>query len=643
MFMAGAYRYGPVQGNTDEPLSSVVSAMALMLSHRSPQHDYVEDSGICFVCNHRLPASDGLMVAYAGQFFNMEKLKAQLSLSADSLCDTVLKSAYKKWGCDFVRYIAGEFTIAIYDKIHRILLLSRDRVGLKPLYYCSDGATLIFASEVKALLKVRKRSKINYSSLHSGILFGSVYSREYLIEGIYELRAGHSLTVNVCSPYFTVIKYWDRVFNIRKRPDPAYENEFRSLINEAVKKRLPPAGIKVGISLSGGIDSTLVLGLVKEHHRGPVETYTVFAEGDRSSEFRDARLSSQHFDVEHHEISISPLEAVQSLPKIIWHMEGFSFPWFSNICLQTYFAGKLARRNKCGSIFTGNGVEHNFDGNGPQRILYKCYHNSKKMPDFVRDRLMSLLPFRWQHFLRKKCSYLLPTSIMKNMAKAYICFNSIWGSDAYLKNHYTKDFFALLGTFNAEDTLSGYLDECTAEDYFNKLLYIDFKTWNSRRNLVTNERLFGAFGIQLQIPFLDADLVEFSSSMPISIKHDFRDQKYFIRKIYAQSKMLPQKIFDKGKYNSILKFDFYKGAAWDAVSYFVNQLKARRIFKDAFIDRVLSGARECSGKGSEHFYLIELFELELWLRIFMDQSGIQEDNLTLDRLGRQPIKYYVGA
>lgn len=633
MFIAGAYRYSDAN-RCPIPLNSTVSLMAQGLLHRNKQCYYIEDSKICFVSNNEPKTFSDLILVYSGQFFNMEVLRSQLSLVDNSSCETVLKTAYKKWSFDFVGHIAGEFVIAIYDKINQRLFLSRDRVGLKPLYYCYDDNMLIFASEVKALLRTRKRRTINFASLHSGIVFGSVYSREHLIEGVYELRAGHILIMNYQSKIPAIHKYWDRAFNVVKHPFPYYAKEFQRLLIEAVKKRLPAPGVKVGISSSGGIDSTLVAALVKEFYSGPIETYTAIAEGDRFSEYQDARLVAKHFQIKHHEIFISAYEAIQNLPKIIWHMGEFVTPdfWVS-LPVQTYFVGKLARENGCSYIFTGNGVEHNLDGNHPQRELYKFYYNSKKIPKLIRDRFIPFMPSRLQRILKEKTSYFWTTEEMNNIEERYSLSNSwMWAKESHLKGLYTEDFNRSIGTYSVKNILSDYLRECTAKDYFNKLLYIDFKTWNSRRNLVTNERLFGAFGLQLQIPFLDVDLIEFSSSMPISIKHNFRDEKYFVRKIYR--KILPPKVFNKGKYNSALRFDFCKGAALDVISYFVNQLKKRQIFKDTFIDLVLSSAREYPKKSRYYFYLMGLFELELWLRIFLEHSDIEEDNLTLDYLAR---------
>ncbi len=636
MFIAGVYRYNDISAQPVS-LNSIVSSMIPELLHRNKQYYCIENSEIYFCSNDEPKADSNLILIYSGKLFNINELKGQLSLADDSSSEAVLKSAYKKWGYDFITHIAGEFAIAIYDKENHVLLLSRDRVGLKPLYYCYDNDMLIFASEVKALLKAKKDRHINFSALHSGIVFGSVYSREHLIEGIYELRAGHNLIMSSRLKAPVSRKYWDRVFNINNRPFATYEIEFKRLLSGAIKKRLPLFDEKVGISLSGGIDSTLVLALIKELYPGPIETYTAIAEGDKLSEYKDARLVAKNFQIKHKEIFISTSEAIQSLPKIIWHMCEFTTPHrLTSIPLQTYFVGKLAKDNACSCVFTGNGVEHNFDGNGSQRIVYQYYSDSKKTPKFIRDKLIPRIPFSLQNLLRKNFSYTLTTEELNNTAGLYILANSWswWNKEPFLKSFYTEEFIRAIGNYNAQDILSEYLKDCTAQDYFNKLLYIDFKTWNSRRNLVTNERLFGAFGIQLQIPFLDVDLIQFSSSMPVYVKHNFKDAKYFIKKIYKDRQILPKEVFKKGKYDSILRFNFWDRAALDVISHFVNQIKKRQIFREDFIDRVLLSAKKNNKIDKYKFLFIGLFEIELWFRIFIDNPDIKEENLTLDYLGR---------
>jgi asparagine synthetase B (glutamine-hydrolysing) len=212
-------------------------------------------------------------------------------------------------------------------------------------------------------------------------------------------------------------------------------------------------------------------------------------------------------------------------------------------------------------------------------------------------------------------------------------FNTGWIKETTLRRRYTQETNDRLGDTQAKSILSDYLKKCNARDYFNKLLYIDFKTWNSRRNLIANERLFGAFGIVSHIPFLDVDLIEFSSSWPIAMKHSFKDSKYCIRKYFRDEKFLPRAVFDKGKKDSLLRFPYWQNDTLDAILHFADRLRTRRLFNENFIDKVLSRAKNRPDRAYQYL-VFGFFVLELWLRIFVDRSEIAERDLTLDHLAQ---------
>ncbi len=631
MSIAGIFRYDSNKEGTSR-LKAEVESMADALRHRSQACFYTEGSGFCLVSNHEEDPCDSLVVVYSGQFFNMNALKAELSLPDNAPCATVLKTAFKKWGNDFITHISGEFTIALYDKALDRLLLTRDRVGLRPLFYSCNNSGISFSSEVNALLRNTGDRQINYPALHAGILLHCVYSKEHLIKGIFELRAGHCLSLDFRNKKLVINKYWDRAFAIVNRAQEDYENEFKRLLNEAVKRRIPASGQKAGIALSGGIDSTLVLALVRKFHTGPVATYTVIADKDTQSEYHDARIAAARFDTEHHEIRVNARETMQNIPQIIWHMgELTSAYWFMSIASQMFFVGKAAKEDRCTSVFTGNAFELNLDGSKTPRKMYRLLHNSQKCPQLLRDHILPhLLPDKIRKILEPRGLYLWSTDDMKHIEEKYIMFTSAWGWESQLKKFYTQSMTEKIGAYQAKNIFSEYLTDCTAHDYFNKLLYIRFKAFS---NLAAADRLFSAFGLMAQIPYLDVDLVQFTSSMPIQIKHNFTNAKYFIRKAYNNSDVLPISIFNKGKKESSPRFDYWEKEIIEIMLFFVSRLKKRDIFREKFVDRLLSKSGRAVEGWDQHF-IFGLFILELWHRIFIDRPAIKTDDLTLDYLSR---------
>lgn len=634
MFIAGIFRYNKNK-RCHIKLQRLIYYISAMLSYRSKNCYYVFGKRFCFVSNNK-PLQDkncsssnkdlkDLEIVYSGKFFNIGQLKDKLFLSDAESVEGVIKKAYRVWMDDFVKHFKGEFAIALYDKKKSKLLLTRDRIGLKPLYYYVDNKIIIFASEKNALLKYKRKRIINYKSLHANILYGSVYSREQQFEGIYELRPGNSLVIHSESKRPAIYKYWDIKFNISNRNFSYYEKGFKYLLKESIRKRLPSDGSKVGVASSGGIDSALIIALLRQLYPGQIETFTSDSKNKSSRpEHKDARTVSKYFNTNHHELIVSDY-AIEYLPKVIWHMG--EIPWGGVGITQgimIYLLGKLAKKNRCRYVFTGNGTELILDANEPQAVLYRLFRNSKKIPEKIRDRFIPTLPKK----LKNRFYYIWSTGDMKNIEKKYIEINSPWQKEALLREHYTGKFINKLKSYRARGILTDYLKECDAEDYFNKLLYIDLKTWNSRRNLILNERLLATSGIRLEIPFIDAELVEFCGTMPINVKHSFSDSKYFLRKVYKDC--LPEKIFSKGKRSSGLPLDLRVKKTRDIMFHFVDLLKKRNLFKKSFIDSLLSMYRKNPWAFEDR--LLFLFATELWFRIFVDNPDIKEENLTYDYL-----------
>jgi asparagine synthase (glutamine-hydrolysing) len=632
MFIAGIFRYNKNK-RCHIKLQRLIYYISAMLSYRSKNCYYILGKRFCFVSNNK-PLQDktysssnkdlkDLEIVYSGKFFDIGQLKNKLFLSDTDSLEGVIKKAYRAWKDDFVKQLKGEFAIALYDKRKSKLILARDRIGLKPLYYYVDNKIIIFASEKNALLKYKRKRIINYKSLHANILYGSVYSREQQFKGIYELQPGNSLVIHSKSKRPVIYKYWDIKFNIINRNFSYYEKGFKYLLKEAIRKRLPSDGSKIGVASSGGIDSTLIIALLRQLYPRQIETFTL---GNKNKsprpEYKDARTVSKYFNTNHHELLVSDY-AIEYLPKVIWHMSEIpSGATGITQGIMIYLLGKLAKKNGCRYIFTGNGAELILDGNEPQSQLYKWFHYSKKIPEKIRDRLIPHLPKK----LKDRFFYIWSTSDMKNIEKKYIWMNALWQKETLLRKCYTGKFINKLKSYKAKEILTDYLKECDAEDYFNKLLYIDLKTWNSRRNLILNERLLAASGIRLEIPLIDAELVEFCGTMPINVKHSFSDRKYFLRKIYKDC--LPGKIFSKGKRESGLFLDLRVKKTTDIIFHFVDLLKKRNLFKKSFIDNPLSMFR----KNVWPRDLFVLFCIELWFRIFVDNPDIKEENLTYDYL-----------
>lgn len=579
MFIAGIINHNRREHGRIR-LEVKVSDMAKALLYRSSDSFYINGDDFSFVCTEdpmcssngvisEDSGSEDLILVYSGQIFNIDDLRCESSDSNEDSVPLTLKRAYKKWGYDFIKHVDGEFSITLYDKKEKKLIFARDRIGLKPFYYYLDEEIIGFASEIGALLKCAGKRDINYRVLHSSILYGSVFSREQILNNICELQPGYYMILDLDTGKPEIRKYWDISYRAAVYPESYYGSQFDDIFSDTVKNRIPRDALKVGVALSGGIDSSLIISKLKEIYNGQIETFTVGSESMPAADYTDAKHIAEYFNTKHHELLISADKAIEYLPEVIWHLcEYPMYPHAVSQSIMVYLIGKMAKENRCPVIFTGNGEELILSGNNQQRALYRHYSLSKRIPSAIRNVLTAFMP----ELLRRNLNLWTSGDIDK-LEEKYIEYNSNWRKESFLKSCYTDVFNEKIGDYEAQSILSEHIRNSKTEDYFSKLLYLDMKTWNSRRNLILNERMLGASGIALQIPLLDSKLVEFCAGIPNKVKHNFSNNKIFIEKVYHEA--IPGKIYKKGKYNSSPKLDFFSGRSFDVILHFSELLKKK--------------------------------------------------------------------
>ena len=265
-------------------------------------------------------------VVYNGEIYNFPELRTELeahghTFKSDS--DTeVIVHLYEELGAECVERLRGMFAFALWDERKQLLLLARDRVGIKPLYYINTGKALVFASEIKSLLvdpSIERR--VNPLAIDRFLTYYYLPGGETLFEGIYKLDPGHYLTVS--NGRITKQQYWDLHFPVSPRYtnfDEAVE-ALQTLLRSTVKDHMI-SDVPVGVLLSGGVDSTGVLRYAVEQTDKRISTFTVgFAQEDFADERPYARLAAEHYGTMHHEITIKAKDFYDFLPKYVWHME----------------------------------------------------------------------------------------------------------------------------------------------------------------------------------------------------------------------------------------------------------------------------------------------------------------------------------
>jgi asparagine synthase (glutamine-hydrolysing) len=314
----------------------LVERMNRLVAHRGPdQHGiYVDDEvslghqrlsiidlseqGRQPLCNE-----DGTVwVTYNGEIYNFRELREQLEGKGHrfrSHCDTeVIVHAYEEYGLDCVKRFNGMFALAIWDKTRHELVLFRDRLGIKPLYYCFQKGRLIFASEIKAILKVPDvQAHVNPQALYNYIGYEFVPAPDTMFQAIRKLPAGHYLRFK--NGAVEIDKYWDVRFQTQDRPAEYYEETMRDLLTESVRKRLI-SDVPLGVFLSGGLDSSTVVALMSRCGVDPIQTFSLGYADPTFSELDYARIIAKEFKTTHREILIDPITP-ELVEEAVWHLD----------------------------------------------------------------------------------------------------------------------------------------------------------------------------------------------------------------------------------------------------------------------------------------------------------------------------------
>ncbi|MBI1737754.1 MAG: asparagine synthase (glutamine-hydrolyzing) [Acidobacteria bacterium] len=489
-----------------------------------------------------LSNEDGnIWIAFNGEIYNHPELQPMLEARGHRYrthCDTeTVVHCYEEYGERMVEKLRGMFAFAIWDAPRKRLLVYRDRLGIKPLYYCRLGETLLFASEVKVLLEYGAPFGVNEAVLECYLRLGYVPGEQTLFRDIYKLLPGHFLVADQGQSELRIERYWKPPFAPgAERSEAEYAAEFVALLEETVAQhRLGER--PQGTFLSGGVDSSSIVAINARQVREPVMTFSIgYAEERDVSEFPYARKVAQQYGAQHHEFELSLGSFAEALPKLVWHMDE---PVADMAAIPLYFIAQLARE-KITVVHSGEGADEILAG-------YSIYSKMKWISGLQKKvgalgsrllaRSLSLpgLPVRvnrYADWLDKPLMEryqgvrrLLTENWMRNLGR-----NGFPGVEHAA---YRAQFFAeLYGRYQGADEL-------------NQMLAADQQAWLPDDLLVKADKMTMAASIELRVPFLDHRVVEFAGNLPVSLKLHDGEHKYLLKKIMRER--LPSEILDAPK------------------------------------------------------------------------------------------------
>ena len=563
-------------------------------------------------------------IVFNGEIYNHRELRPRLEAHGHQYrtnCDTeTIIHLYEQYGAGCVQHLRGMFAFAIWDENRRQLLLARDRLGIKPLYYTlSDDGTIYFASEIKALLAAGAiKAELNHDALPDYLASRGTSGAETLYRSVKRLLPGHTLVWH--QGRVRIDRYWEASFAKDERPasESEYVAEFSALLRDGVRSHLM-ADVPLGVFLSGGIDSSAIAALMSEQVSEPVKTFSVaFAERE-ANEFVYARMVARAFKTEHHEITVTPDEFFAALPHLVWHEDE---PLAHPSSIPLYFVAQLAAQ-RVRVVLTGEGSDELLAGYDKYRKTIfnlacgRLWHNAA--PEAVRRSVRQLISARTA-----------TSAIQRKLSRTFLCLAPEL-EDIYFDNFavFTRsaqtalladETLARISEHNPYCHLNG-LTAQGADSLLDQLLAIDLKTY-LHELLMKQDQMSMAASIESRVPFLDHRLVEFAARLPVNLKLRGLTTKYILRR--AMRDVLPPEILSRRKMGFPVPVGAWlRGRFRHLLDEFVLSERAlgRGIFNPAYVREL--AARHVAGENqTERLWM--LMNFEIWQRRFFDGETMNQ-------------------
>jgi asparagine synthase (glutamine-hydrolysing) len=521
-----------------------LAALNRALGHRGPDGEGVHSAAGVGLAHRRLaiidPAagqqpffSDGRDVAltYNGEVYNYvelrDELKRDFAFTTQSDTEVVVK-AFQKWGIDCLQRFRGMFSFGLYDAKAGVLYLARDRVGIKPLYYCTFGAKMAFASELAALLELPwVEREIDPAAVAGYFRWQYVPTPATIYRNIRKLEPGCYLAIDTRTGEVRKRRYWELKAGVAPRDESSLLEELNALLDDTMKMYVR-SDVPFGCFLSGGVDSSLVTALMSRHLDAPVETFSIGYREARVSELEHAGAVSRIIGTRHHEELVSPRLAADTLMRLAGH---FGEPFGDSSAIPAFHVASVAAGH-VKMVLSGDGGDELFAG-------YDSY------PVTLRDAADPL--FAARTLLYRMLARIAPWGRARRHAR----FRSMGARDKYLAQRRVFDDAALAGLLPG---LPAEPDDRAARadfaDPVTRFQAEDFGTYLPDDVLTKVDRMSMANSLEVRVPLLDHAIVEFAFSLPLEARIRGDDNgkiqtKYLLKK--SAARYYPEEFLDRPK------------------------------------------------------------------------------------------------
>jgi asparagine synthase (glutamine-hydrolysing) len=610
-----------------------LARMRDILRHRGPDDEGLWIGGPVGLGHRRLAIVDvigghqpmanedeTIRIVFNGEIYNHAALRPELEARGHryrtrSDTETILH-LYEEEGERCVERLQGMFAFAVWDRAHGRLLLARDRLGIKPLYYACTDKELLFASEIKAILAAGPiRPEFNEVVLPEFLATRFVAGEETFFRGIRKLLPGRTFSWSL-GEGFRKRRYWQLPTTLDHSQATLTERatELRARLEDAVRSHLM-SDVPLGLFLSGGLDSSGLAALMAPMVKEPIRTFSVGFSEPEANELAYARLVASSVGAEHREVIVSPEEFFQALPRLIWH-EDEPIAFDSSVPL--YFVSRLAQEH-VKVVLTGEGADELFLGYPWYRVslwnarLGQPYWHL--VPEAVRTRITRLITA-------------LPKPVRRYAGRSFLALppdprGLFYENFAVFQEALQRELIQDKGTLTARDPYAEEL-RCFGEHpagILERLSHVDLQTYLVEL-LMKQDQMSMAASIESRVPYLDHELVEHVAAIPGRYKLRGWQTKAVLRE--ALKDLVPREIITRRKMGFPVPMGrWLRGPCWPIVQEFVLTPRAieRGLFKPDSLRRLADEHRAGAWEHGTRLWL--LVNLEIWQRIFLDGEAPQ--------------------
>jgi asparagine synthase (glutamine-hydrolysing) len=612
------------------PPTHVLEAMGKVIEHRGPDQGGSYQDGPVGLVARRLriidlsPAGsqpisneDGsLQLVYNGEIFNHETLRRELEALGHKFrgrCDAeVVVHAYEAWGPHAVERFRGFFAYALWDAPRRQLVLARDRIGIKPLYYTEQKGRLLFASEIKALLEHPDVPReVDVQSLYHYLGYEFVPGPATMFRGIRKLPPSGLLVVR--DGRAELSRYWELRFSDTPHDRPMLERRVREVVRDAVHAWMM-SDVPEGVFLSGGLDSTAVLAFAREATSGPLPTFTLGYEDPSFSEWEYAREAARYYGTEHREIKITP-PTPALIEEAVWHLDE---PMTDLSAVPLFLLSREARRDVTVCL-SGEGGDEVFVGYD-RFVASKAERLYRLLPGWLRRGLIEPFATRLPDQEQKKGPLVVFRRFVEGARLDPEGGHMRWqyfGSPA-LDREIFGEAVLRVASRDRFAPIREALERCNSSRRLDREIFVDTRFTMPDSVLMKVDKMSMAHSLEVRVPLLDHHLVELAATIPERLKFPgFRTRAIYRRALRG---ILPPRILTRGKQGYSLPIkQWLRGELRDYMIRLLNASEAVRAYFDRDGVNWMMG-EHLARRANHNHTLWALINVALWHRRFIESA-----------------------